>query len=76
MVIKTLEYPVYHQGRKGGLAGEGLKKGIPTKDFGKTFEEYLSDAFQGEKVQEGSWVSQNLTDLTKKNIRKINGFRG
>ncbi|MCB1144203.1 MAG: hypothetical protein H7A24_06045 [Leptospiraceae bacterium] len=72
MVIKSLEYPVYYRRKQGGLAGQDFKqKEVKSANFGKTFEEYLSEAFEGEKVQDGSWFSSGLSDLTKRNLGKI-----
>ncbi len=72
MVVKSLEYPVYNRRRKGGLSGEVPKiKGISSTSSVKTFEEYLQDAFNGETVQEGLWFSSNLSEMTKRNLRKI-----
>ncbi|MCB1176664.1 MAG: hypothetical protein KDK36_03700 [Leptospiraceae bacterium] len=72
MVIKSLEYPVYHRKRRGGLTGEVHKmKGISKVESIKTFEEYLTEAFQGEKVQDGMWFSPNVSGLMKSNLKKI-----
>lgn len=74
MIIRSLENPVYSRKRKGGLPGAGpIHKAqySPKKDTGKSFEDFLQEAFDGEVIQKGAWFSNNITDLTKKNLRKI-----
>jgi hypothetical protein len=71
MIIKSLEHPVYYRRKNGGLAGAGLKTKPIQEESSKTFEEYLSEAFQGEVVQNGSWFSKSLSDLTVRNLRRI-----
>ena len=73
MVIRSLEQPVYYRNRRGGLPGAGLKaKGVTESPLaGKSFEEYLTEAFQGEVVQEGNWYSNRLTEMGRKNLSRI-----
>lgn len=72
MVIKSLEYPVYNRRKKGGLTGEVPKiKGMAAANSVKSFEEYLQDVFKGETVQEGLWFSPRLSEMTKRNLKKI-----
>jgi hypothetical protein len=72
MVIKSLEYPVYQRQRRGGLAGEVRQmRGIPKASYEKTFEDYLSEVFSGEVVQDGNRFSSSLSELTIRNLRKI-----
>ncbi|MCE9499625.1 MAG: hypothetical protein K8R21_03865 [Leptospira sp.] len=73
MIIRSLEQPVYNRQKKGGLPGAGLKaKGIPEREnMGKSFEEYLTEAFKGEVVQQGAWFSDSLSDLSRKNLDRI-----
>ena len=70
MIIRSLEQPTYNRKHKGGLPGFGPSKKT-TDQSGKSFEDFLTEAFQGEVVQEGSWTSANLTDLTRRNLHKI-----
>jgi hypothetical protein len=72
MVIKSLEYPIYQRKKQGGLSGDVPKiKAFSNSNLGKSFEDYLREAFKGEMVQEGSWFSSDLTDRSKRNLRKL-----
>jgi hypothetical protein len=71
MIIKSLENPVYYRRKKGGLAGNQALKIKPASNDQKTFEEYLTEAFQGEVVQTGFNFSKKLSDLTIRNLKKI-----
>ncbi len=71
MIIRSLEHPVYYRRKKGGLSGAELKPKPVQDRYSKTFEEYLTEAFQGEVVQNGAWFSNQLSDLTKRNLKKI-----
>lgn len=71
MIIRSLEHPVQYKRSKGGLAGAELKPRVTVDRYSKTFEEYLLEAFQGEVVQSGNWMSGQLSDLSKRNLRKI-----
>ena len=74
MIIRSLEHPVYYRRKKGGLSGAELKPKPVQDRYSKTFEEYLSEAFQGEVVQNGAWFSNQLSDLTKRNLKKSEPF--
>ena len=54
-----------------GLSGAELKPKPVQDRYSKTFEEYLSEAFQGEVVQNGAWFSSQISDLTKRNLKRI-----
>ncbi|GBF42543.1 hypothetical protein EHQ96_11240 [Leptospira levettii] len=71
MIVRSIQQPAYNRHKDSGLAGQGPKKGFAQNQSGKTFEEYLMEAFQGEVVQKGNWVSPNLSDLGQKNLRKM-----
>ncbi|MDF3819291.1 hypothetical protein P3G55_05240 [Leptospira sp. 96542] len=71
MIVRSIQQPAYSSRRDSGLPGQGPKKGFSQNSNGKTFEEYLMDAFQGEVVQNGTWVSPNLSDLGKKNLKRL-----
>ena len=71
MIIKSLENPVYYRRKKGGLAGNQALKLKPVASATKTFEEFLTEAFQGEVVQTGTQFSKKLSDLTIRNLKKI-----
>ncbi len=71
MIIKSLENPVYYRRRKGGLAGNTALKLKPATNSTKSFEEFLTEAFQGEVVQNGQNYSKNLSALTVRNLKKI-----
>jgi hypothetical protein len=74
MVIRSLYQPVYHRERKNGLPGSaptavGSKPRLD--DGNKTFEDYLRESFQGEVVQQGTWFAPQISELSKRNLRKI-----
>lgn len=71
MIVRSIQQPAYNRHKDTGLPGQGPKKGFSQNQSEKTFEEYLMEAFQGEVVQKGNWVSPNLSDLGKKNLRKM-----
>ncbi|MCZ8156338.1 MAG: hypothetical protein O9264_09495 [Leptospira sp.] len=71
MIVRSIHQPAYNRHKESGLAGQGPKKGFSQGSNGKTFEEYLTEAFQGEVVQNGNWVSPKLSDLGQKNLRRL-----
>jgi hypothetical protein len=71
MIVRSIQQPAYNRHRDSGLAGQGPKKGFSQNNGGKTFEEYLMEAFQGEVVQKGNWVSPDLSELGKKNLKRL-----
>lgn len=72
MIQKSLEFPVYSRKAKGGLSGAGEKnQKIESANFARTFEDSILELFQGEVVQENSRFSNQLTDLTIRNLKKI-----
>ncbi|BDA79685.1 LIC12298 family protein [Leptospira kobayashii] len=70
MIVRSIHQPAYNR-KEGGLPGKGPKKGFANNSGGKSFEEYLLEAFQGEVVQKGEWVSPKLSDLGQKNLRRL-----
>ena len=72
MIQKSLEFPVYSRKAKGGLSGAGEKnQKIQSANFARTFEDSVLELFHGEIVQEDSRFSSELTELTKRNLKKI-----
>lgn len=71
MIIRSLQNPVYYRRKKGGLAGAELKPKPVQDRYNKTFEEYLTEAFQGEVVQSGNWFSSQISELTKRNLQRV-----
>ncbi|TGN19201.1 LIC12298 family protein [Leptospira idonii] len=72
MIVRSIHQPAYNRHKESGLAGQGpTKKGFAHQSGGKTFEEYLMEAFQGEVVQKGDWVSPKISDLSQKNLRRL-----
>lgn len=70
MVIKSMHYPTYQRPRKG-LTGKVYKMYLPKRSFERTFEDYLREIFNGEVVQEGNNFSNNLTELSIRNLKKL-----
>ena len=72
MVIRSLYQPVYQREKKHGLPGAVASQTKPRfEDGNKTFEEYLAEAFQGEKVQVGTWFAPQISELSKKNLKRL-----
>lgn len=73
MVIRSLQEQGYYERRRGGLPGAGVNWKENRSDTAgtKSFSEYLTEAFEGEVVQRGSWTSETLSELTRKNLKKI-----
>lgn len=72
MIQKSLEFPVYSRKTKGGLPGAGENNPkIQSANFARTFEDSVLELFHGEIVQEDSRFSSQLTELTKRNLKKI-----
>lgn len=73
MVIRSLYQPVYHREKRNGLPGAVSAAQAKPKfeDGNKSFEDYLTEAFRGEKVQEGTWFSPQVTELSRRNLKKI-----
>ncbi|MEM7180578.1 MAG: hypothetical protein AAF518_06685 [Spirochaetota bacterium] len=44
---------------------------IDSPNLGKTFEEYLLELFEGDLVQTGGMFTPIVSDLTMRNIEKI-----
>ena len=70
MIIRSLQQPTY-QRSQSGIPGYGPSKKQGADQNGKTFEDYLLEAFEGEVVQEGKWFSSNMSDLTKRNLERL-----
>ncbi|WCL50274.1 hypothetical protein [Leptospira sp. GIMC2001] len=72
MVIRSLYQPVYHREKKGGLPG-AVSQPVKNRadDGNKTFEDYLTDSFRGEVVQQGTWFAPQISELSKRNLRKL-----
>ncbi|TGL61248.1 hypothetical protein EHQ58_05575 [Leptospira ognonensis] len=71
MIVRSIHQPAYNRHKESGLAGQGPKKGFSQSNGGKTFEEYLTEAFQGEVVQKGEWLSPKLSEMGQKNLRRL-----
>ncbi|WP_108976444.1 LIC12298 family protein [Leptospira ryugenii] len=71
MIVRSIHQPAYNRHKESGLSGQGPKRGFASSQEGKTFEEYLMEAFQGEVVQKGDWVSPKLSDLGQRNLKRM-----
>ncbi|XDD55072.1 hypothetical protein AB3N62_04485 [Leptospira sp. WS4.C2] len=71
MIVRSIQQPAYNRHKDQGLAGQGPRKGFSQNQTGKTFEDYLMEAFQGEVVQNGEWVSPDLSTLGQKNLKRM-----
>ncbi|PJZ69640.1 hypothetical protein CH373_09055 [Leptospira perolatii] len=74
MMIRSLqETGTYERSRKG-LTGAGFdwrERIAAAEPDSKTFADYLEETFKGEVVQDGEWFSETLSELSKKNLKKI-----
>jgi len=71
MIQKSLEFPVYNR-KKGGLRGRGdAYPNIESANYARTFEDVICEVFAGEIVQENSLFSNGLSDMTRRNLKKI-----
>jgi len=71
MIVKKLESPVYYRKKREALPGRGVEYSHGSE---KTFEEYLLEAFNGKKVQEGNRFSNDLSQMTKENLIRLSNF--
>ncbi|TGL57577.1 LIC12298 family protein [Leptospira sarikeiensis] len=74
MMIRSLQDSGAYERNRKGLAGAGFdwrEKVRSSEPNSKTFADYLEESFQGDLVQDGNWFSETLSDLSKKNLRKI-----
>jgi len=70
MVIRSIQQPAYNRNRESGLAGQGARKALSSSGD-KSFEQILLEAFQGEVVQKGAWVSPEVSPLGQRNLRRL-----
>jgi len=70
MIIRSLTQPEYQRSQKG-VPGYGPSRKASSSMDGKSFEEYLMEAFQGEVVQDNSWFSSNMSDLSRRNLERL-----
>lgn len=72
MIIRSLQQPGYERNQKG-IPGYGPSRKHSSLDeqSPKSFEDFLTEAFEGEIVQEGKWFTSNLSDLSRKNLEKL-----
>ena len=72
MLVRSLYQPLHPRDRREGLPGAGPKK-VRLDSIGstKSFEEYLMEAFQGEVVQKGEWVSPRLSPNQYETLRNF-----
>jgi hypothetical protein len=71
MVIRSLYQPVYQRDRRQGLPGAAPQAKPKFDDGNKTFEEYLTESFQGEVVQNGAWFAPQVSELSRKNLQNL-----
>ncbi|GBF38358.1 MULTISPECIES: LIC12298 family protein [Leptospira] len=74
MMIRSLQDSGAYERSRKGLAGAGFdwrEKVRSSEPNSKTFADYLEESFQGDLVQDGNWFSETLSELSKKNLRKI-----
>jgi hypothetical protein len=73
MILKSLNNPNYQRNSREGLSGKAHPSQPPivSANFSKTFEEALLELFEGEVVVDNSRVSPLLSDMTKRNLKKI-----
>ncbi|TGK04978.1 hypothetical protein EHO59_09030 [Leptospira semungkisensis] len=74
MMIRSLQDSGAYERSRKGLAGAGFdwrEKVRSVDPDTKTFADYLEESFQGDLVQDGNWFSETLSELSKKNLRKI-----
>lgn len=72
MIMRSIQQPVYRRQKKG-LTGAGLGQLgiIDSPVMGKTFEEYLMELFQGDLIQNGPFFEPIVSELTLRNIQRI-----
>ncbi len=71
MVIRSIQQPAYNRQKDSGLPGQGPKRGFSQDNSGKSFEDYLLEAFQGEVVQKGAWVSPQVSEMGQRNLKRL-----
>ncbi|TGK06394.1 hypothetical protein EHO60_15250 [Leptospira fletcheri] len=74
MMIRSLQDTGTYERSRKGLTGAGFdwrERARSIEPDSKTFADYLEESFHGEVVQDGNWFSETLSELSKKNLRKI-----
>ncbi|EQA45528.1 hypothetical protein LEP1GSC050_4267 [Leptospira broomii serovar Hurstbridge str. 5399] len=74
MMIRSLQDTGTYERNRKGLTGAGFdwrERDRAIEPGSKTFADYLEESFQGDLVQDGNWFSETLSELSKKNLRKI-----
>jgi len=69
MVIRSIQQPGYQRNRETGLPGAVAKRTLAAS--GKSFDQVLLEAFQGDVVQEGNWTSGQVSSLAQRNLDRM-----